>query len=137
MIIKNTFYWRWYSTSVKKPKKIWKYLCFLKIWDAECFEILPFNGEHFWRWDISQEVHVLFWSELKKPKLNYNSYYLDSHIHSICSDCGIKHTKNKEHWQACTFYKWVCQVCQKEKLITSVRNYGYPDFTNHFNELWK
>lgn len=67
-------------------------------------------------------------------KEQLNSEYVNSTIHWVCSECGIRgskatHPNKKEHcFSSSTFHKWICDFCKKEKSVTEARDFFYPNF---------
>lgn len=50
-----------------------------------------------------------------------------SHITYVCFDCGNKY--GKPIGGAVTMHQAQCDVCEKDKPVTHVRDFGWPDFT--------
>lgn len=68
-----------------------------------------------------------------------NSNNLDSIINRVCGDCwraGAESNWIKLEWWAHTFSMGICDFCKKEKYITSVRNFWYPDFNLLKEKKW-
>jgi hypothetical protein len=72
-----------------------------------------------------------------KPELN--SINLSSPINQVCSECGIECNRVtcikkygaeplKKCFDISTYHKGICDWCKKEKYITEVRDFFYPDF---------
>ena len=62
-----------------------------------------------------------------------------SKIRTVCSDCGIEANRltclkrhgaepKKKAFSVSTFHKGKCDWCNKEKMITEVRDFFYPEF---------
>jgi len=56
-------------------------------------------------------------------------YKLENYPEWVCGDCGNKYGK----WSvgSSTWHEGICEVCNKEKPVTSPRDYGYPNFENN------
>jgi hypothetical protein len=61
-------------------------------------------------------------------------------IHNVCNDCGIEANRRtclkkygaeplKRKYSLSTYHNGVCDWCKKEKQITEVRDFFYPDFS--------
>lgn len=72
-----------------------------------------------------------------KKKLNSNN--IKSKIKKVCWDCW--RVASQSNWYklkniVSTYYKWVCDFCWKEKHITWVRSFWYPDFNFKENKIF-
>lgn len=61
-------------------------------------------------------------------------------INNVCDKCGVeanrltclkRHGKepNRSKFNVSTYHKGRCDVCKKVRMITSVRDFFYPDFS--------
>ena len=68
-----------------------------------------------------------------------NSNNINTTIHNVCSDCGIKanrltclkkHGKepDKKAFSLSTFHTGICDFCKQEKAVTETRDFFFPDF---------
>jgi hypothetical protein len=48
--------------------------------------------------------------------------------HWVCQDCGSKASGGKQ-FQVSTWHKEKCEVCGKVKMVTEVRDFFHPDFS--------
>jgi len=69
-----------------------------------------------------------------------DSNNFNSTIRKVCSDCGIeanrltclkKHGAEplKKKYDVSTFHTAICDFCHREKWVTEVRDFFYPDFS--------
>jgi len=70
---------------------------------------------------------------MKNNGQNFNSNALDTHIHWVCADCGmkalkLKYNKKCKAFSVSTYHHGICDVCGQNKAVTETRDFGYPRF---------
>lgn len=67
-------------------------------------------------------------------KMNLDSNHTNTHIYSVCNECGksalkLPVNKRKKQFDISTWHNGKCDVCGKDKSVTEARDFMFPDFT--------